>query len=186
VGRPALVDNIVFLLFAGFSTTTDLIGNGLAALAERPDQVALLRADPDLAPKAVEELLRFDAPVQVKSRLVHEVIEIGGRVIRPGRVLILHLGSANHDAERFERPGELDVARTPNPHVSFGGGGIHVCLGAALARAEAAAVLRFVARHVEHVEPAGPAVRRYSPNFRTYRSVPLWIVPTSQKGAAPC
>lgn len=167
---------MVFLLFAGFSTTTDLLGNGCAALAARPEQLAILRADPGLVPRAVEELLRFDAPVQMKSRLVHQPIEIGGRVIRPGRVLILHLGSANHDEDRFVRASELDVTRHPNPHVSFGGGGIHLCLGAALARAEAASVVRFIARRFASMEPAAPAVRRYSPSFRTYASVPIRII----------
>jgi cytochrome P450 len=175
--RQALIDNIVFLLFAGFSTTTDLLASGLAALAARPDQVALLRAEPGVIPRAVEELLRFDAPVQVKSRVVHEPVEIGGRTLRPGRVLILHLGSANHDEEHFARPDELDVTRHPNSHVSFGGGGIHVCLGAALARAEAASVLRFISGHFAGLEPDGPAVRRYIPNFRSYLSVPLRMIP---------
>jgi cytochrome P450 len=174
--EQALIDNVVFLLFAGFATTTDLLANGCAALAARPDQLAVLRADPDLIPRAVEELLRFDAPVQVKSRVAHQPVEIGGRVIRPGRVLILHLGSANHDEDRFARPSELDVTRHPNPHVSFGGGGIHVCLGAALARAEAASVLRFIAGRFAHLEPDGPAVRRPSPNFRSYVSVPIRVL----------
>lgn len=175
--RRALIDNLVFLLFAGFSTTTDLLSSGLAALAARPDQLAVLRADPDLIPKAVEELLRFDAPVQVKSRVVHQPVEIGGRVIRPGRVLILALGSANHDEDRFARPSELDVTRYPNPHVSFGGGGIHLCLGAALARAETASVMRFISGHFTGMETDGPAVRRYIPNFRSYVSVPLRMIP---------
>jgi cytochrome P450 len=173
--RQSLIDNVVFVLFAGFATTTDLIGNGCAALAARPGQLALLRADPGLAPRAVEELLRFDAPVQVKSRVAHEPVEIGGRVIRPGRVLVLHLGSANHDEDRFARPTELDLTRHPNPHVSFGGGGIHLCLGAALARAEAASVLTFIAERFAAMEPDGPAVRRPSPSFRTYASVPVRV-----------
>lgn len=176
-GPQALIDNMVFLLFAGFSTTTDLLANGLAALADRPDQWAILRADPDLIPRAVEELVRFDAPVQVKGRIVRRAVEIGGRMIRPGRVLVLHLGSANHDEARFRRPAELDVTRQPNPHLGFGGAGIHLCLGAALARAEAAAVLRFAVRRFVHLAPDGPAVRRYVPNFRSYLSVPLRLDP---------
>lgn len=175
--RQELIDNVIFLLFAGFSTTTDLLGNGCAALAARPDQMVLLRADTELVPRAIEEWLRFDAPVQVKSRLVHEPVEIGGRVIRPGRVLILLLGSANHDEQRFVRPGELDVTRHPNQHVSFGGGGIHLCLGAALARAEAASVLTFMTERFARMEPGGPTVRRPSPSFRTYASVPIRITP---------
>ncbi len=184
--RQVLINNVVFLLFAGFSTTTDLLGNGCAALAARPDQLAILHVAPELVPRAVEELLRFDAPVQVKSRLAHQPVEIGGRVIRPGRVLILHLGSANHDEDRFARPSELDVTRHPNPHVSFGGGGIHLCLGAALARAEAASVLRFIAERFAHMEPDGPAVRRYSPSFRTYASVPIRMIPAQHRAAIKC
>ena len=181
--QQSLIDNVVFLLFAGFVTTTDLLSTGCAVLAARPDQLAILREDPELVPRAVEELLRFDAPVQVKSRLVHQPVEIGGRVIRPGRILILHLGSANHDEDRFARPDELDVTRHPNPHVSFGGGGIHLCLGAALARAEAASVVRFIARRFAHMEPGGPAVRRHSPSFRSYASVPIRVIPARHRGA---
>jgi cytochrome P450 len=178
VSQEFLIDNVVFLLFAGFTTTTDLLSNGSAALAARPDQWAILRAEPELASRAVEELLRFDAPVQVKSRVAHEPLEVGGREIRAGRVLILHLGSANRDEQRFERPDELDVTRSPNPHVSFGGGGIHLCLGAAVARAEAVSVLTFMARHFATMEPDGPAVRRYIPNFRSHVSVPIKVTPS--------
>ncbi|WP_433346681.1 cytochrome P450 [Microtetraspora malaysiensis] len=176
--RQTLIDNVVFLLFAGFATTTDLLSNGCAALAARPDQLAILRADTGVVPRAVEELLRFDAPVQVKSRLVHRPVEIGGRVIKPGRVLLLQLGSANHDETRFARPAELDVTRHPNPHLSFGGGGIHLCLGAALARAEAVSAFTFVARRFTAMEPGGRAVRRHTPNFRSYLSVPLRVTPS--------
>ncbi|WP_067134636.1 cytochrome P450 [Microtetraspora malaysiensis] len=176
--RRTLIDNVVFLLFAGFATTTDLLSNGCAALAARPDQLAILRADTGVVPRAVEELLRFDAPVQVKSRLVHRPVEIGGRVVKPGRVLVLQLGSANHDETRFARPAELDVTRHPNPHLSFGGGGIHQCLGAALARAEAVSAFTFVARRFTAMEPGGQAVRRHTPNFRSYLSVPLRVTPS--------
>ncbi|MGI5489864.1 cytochrome P450 [Microtetraspora malaysiensis] len=176
--RQTLIDNVVFLLFAGFATTTDLLSNGCAALAARPDQLAILRADTGVVPRAVEELLRFDAPVQVKSRLVHRPVEIGGRVIKPGRVLLLQLGSANHDETRFARPAELDVTRHPNPHLSFGGGGIHLCLGAALARAEAVSAFTFVARRFTAMEPGGRAVRRHTPNFRSYLRVPLRVTPS--------
>jgi cytochrome P450 len=168
-----LVDNVVFLLFAGFSTTTDLLATGCAALLAHPDQLDRLRADPSLVPSAVEEFLRYDAPVQVKSRVVTERLEIGGRTVRPGRVLVLLLGSANHDPERFPDPGVLDVGRTPNPHVSFGGGGIHHCVGAALARAEAATVFDRLVRRFAAVEPDGPTVRRPSASFRSYASVPM-------------
>lgn len=173
--RQVLVDNVVFLLFAGFSTTTDLLSTGCAVLAAHPDQLALLRTRPTLVPRAVEELLRFDAPVQVKSRIVREPLEVGGRSIRPGRVLLLLLGSANHDERRFHRPERLDVTRHPNPHVAFGGGGIHQCLGATLARAEATAVFNFLATRFATVELDGPVIRRHSASFRSCANVPIRV-----------
>ena len=172
-----LVDNVVFLLFAGFSTTTDLLANGCAALLAHPDQLARLRADASLVPGAVEEFLRYDAPVQVKSRVVTEPLELGGRTVRPGRILVLLLGSANRDPARFPDPDTLDVGRTPNPHVSFGGGGIHHCVGAALARAEAATVFARLLTRFASVEPDGPTVRRPSASFRSYASVPMRLRP---------
>jgi cytochrome P450 len=168
-----LVDNVVFLLFAGFSTTTDLLSTGCAALLAHPHQLARLRAHPALVPAAVEEFLRYDAPVQLKSRVVMNSLEIGGRTIRPGRILLLLLGSANHDEDRFRYPDVLDIGRDPNPHLSFGGGGIHHCLGAPLARAEATAVFGRLVRKFSTIEPDGPTVRRPSASFRSFASIPM-------------
>jgi cytochrome P450 len=174
LSREEIVDNAVFLFFAGFETTTSLVATGCAALLEHPGQLARLRAEPGLIPAAVEEFLRYDAPVQVTARLATEPIDVAGRTIRAGRVLVLMLGSANHDEAQFANPAALDVARDPNPHLSFGGG-IHYCLGAALARIEGAAVFDGLLRRFPRLEPGGPVVRQIGASFRSYASVPVSV-----------
>ena len=125
----------ILLLLAGHETTTNLIGNGLLALTEHPEQAARLRADPDLLPSAVEEFLRYDSSVQGAVRFARQTAEVGGRTIEQGSTLLLLLGAANRDPAQFPDPDALDVARSPNRHLSFGRG-IHFCLGAPLARLE--------------------------------------------------
>ncbi|HEY2666764.1 MAG TPA: cytochrome P450 [Actinomycetota bacterium] len=168
------VDNAIFVLFAGFETSMNLLATGCAQLARHPEAWSRLRADPSLVPAAVEEFLRYDAPTQLTGRIVLEPLEIGGRTIRQGRVLLLLLGSANRDGRRFAEPDNLDVARDPNPHLSFGGG-IHYCVGAALARAEAAAVFGRLVRRLAVWEPAGEAEREMSATLRAYERVPVRV-----------
>lgn len=167
-----VVDNAVFLFFAGFETTTNMLATGHEALLCFPDQFALLRADPALVPRAVEEFLRWDAPVNVKARVVREPIELGGQIVRPGRVLVLLLAAANRDERQFLDPDRVDIMRSPNGHVSFGGG-LHACLGAALARLEGALVFERVVRRSARLERAGTTVRRPTQSFRALESVPL-------------
>lgn len=169
-----IVDNVVFLFFAGFETTTNLLATSLAALLAHPDQLARLRAEPSLVGSAVEEFLRYDAPIQATARMVREPLPIGDRVIRPGRVVVLLLGSANHDPARFDAPDTLDIGRSPNPHVSFGGGAHH-CLGASLARIEGQVTLSWLLDRSTTFEPAGDVVRRHSVTFRSYSEVPASI-----------
>jgi cytochrome P450 len=138
---------ISLLLVAGNETTTNLIGNGLLALMRNPEQFQVLRDAPALVPGAVEELLRYDSPVQLTSRAVLEDFEFRGRSFRKGQEVDVLLGSANRDPEVFADPDRLDVTRTDVRHLSFGHG-IHYCLGAPLARLEggiafAALVTRF-------------------------------------------
>ena len=129
------------LLVAGHETTVHLIGGGVLALLEAPEQKARLLADCSLAPSAVEELLRFVSPVQVaKPRYVRRDLELHGRPLRRGEILIPMLASANADPARFESPERMDLTRAPNPHLTFGTG-MHFCLGAQLARVEAQVVL---------------------------------------------
>ena len=123
------------LLITGNETTTNLIGNGVRALLHNPDQLSLLRERPELVPSAVEELLRYDSPVQLDMRIATCDLEIGDRPVPAGTLLSLVIGSANHDPERFRRPAELDITRSDQGNISFGRG-IHHCLGAPLARLE--------------------------------------------------
>jgi len=123
------------LLVAGHETTINLIGNGTQALLQNRPQWELLCAQPDLAKTAVEELLRYDSPVQMTSRLVMEPLTIGEQEFLPGSFVNLMLGAANRDTAVFENPHQLDITRKPNPHLAFGAG-IHYCLGAPLARLE--------------------------------------------------
>jgi cytochrome P450 len=128
--------NTTFLFTAGHETTTNLIGNGLLALLRHPDQIAKLRAEPALVENAVEELLRYDSPVQFAPRVAIEDTEIEGVTLQRELPIMIALGCANHDPRRFERPDDLDVARVDPKPLSFGGGP-HYCVGAALARLEA-------------------------------------------------
>ena len=132
-----LLDQVTLLFVAGHETTVNLIGNGTLALLRHPDQLARLREDPSLAANAVDELLRFDSPVQLSRRIVTSDLTIDGRVIPAWTLIALALASANRDPERFgDRADELDLGRAEAAqHVSFGAG-IHHCLGAALARVE--------------------------------------------------
>ncbi|CAN5909886.1 cytochrome P450 [soil metagenome] len=128
--------NATFLFLAGHETTTNLIGNGLLALLRHPQQLATLYAKPELVENAIEELLRFDSPVQIAPRVALEPLEIEGVKIEKELVIALVLGSGNRDPRRFDRPDELDVTRADPKPLSFGGGA-HFCVGAALARLEA-------------------------------------------------
>jgi cytochrome P450 len=133
--------NVVQLLIAGHETTQNLITNGLWALLRHPGQLARLRDDPELMPAAVEELLRYDSPVQFATRIAREDIELEGTVIPRGARILVLLGAANRDPARFAEPDTLDVERPDAGHVSFGHGP-HFCLGNALARLEADVALR--------------------------------------------
>ncbi len=124
------------LLIAGNETTTNLIGNGMLALLRYPDQLQKLRQHPDLIDTAVEEMLRYDTAVQLDFRTALEDVEIGGQRITKGQGIMLLLGAANHDPEVFHAPEQFDITRREANHLSFGRG-VHHCLGAPLARAEA-------------------------------------------------
>jgi cytochrome P450 PksS len=127
---------ILLLLVAGHETTVNLIGNGVLALLEHPEQLERLRTDPTLIRSAVEELLQYDPPVPVASeRYAREDLSLAGVAIGRGDLVYAVLGSANRDERKFARPDALDLAREPNPHVAFGNGP-HYCIGAPLARLE--------------------------------------------------
>lgn len=154
------------LLAAGNVTTTDLIGNGLKALLDHPDQLAALRADLSLMPDAVEEMLRYDSPVINSARIAPADIEIGGCPIAKGSSIFTSLGAANRDPAKYENPHEFDIGRANKHHQSFGGGR-HFCLGAPLARLEAQETLTAVLERFPNIRASDkPAVFRAVPSFR--------------------
>ena len=141
-----IVGQCVLLLLAGNLTTTDMIGNGIRALLENPDQLEKLRKDHSLIEATVEEILRYDGPVLNSSRITHEDTEISGCPIRKGECLHVSLAGANHDPDAYQDPDVFDIERPAVPHVAFGGGR-HLCLGAHLARLEGQiAILRLIER----------------------------------------
>lgn len=165
----------VLLMGAGFETTVNLIGNGVVQLLSHPEQLDLLRADPDLWPQAVEEVLRFDSPVQTTARMALRDTELDGRRMRKGTVLLMSLAGANRDPKVFEDPGRFDITR-PNAkdHVSFSSG-IHVCLGAALARMEGTYALRSLFDEFPDLRLAGEPRRRSLFTLHGYATMPVHL-----------
>jgi cytochrome P450 len=161
------------LLFAaGFETTTNLLANGLVALLRNPAELELLRRQPGLATSAVEELLRYDSPVQLLSRVVWEDIEIAGVPVPAGERIVAYLGAGNRDPERFAEPDRLRLGRADNAPLSFGGG-IHFCLGAPLARLEAQIAIPALLARFPRLEPAGAPERRDSLAIRGFTALPI-------------
>ncbi|HXG35757.1 MAG TPA: cytochrome P450 [Dehalococcoidia bacterium] len=136
LSEDEVLSTCILLLIAGNETTTNLIGNGVLALLQHPGDWQRLRETPDLIADAVEEMLRYDSPVQATSRVAREEMEIEGKVIKEGQVVIAVLAAGNRDPEAFPDPDRFDITRRNNRHLSFGDGS-HFCLGAALARTEA-------------------------------------------------
>ena len=156
LSEDELTSMATLLLIAGHETTVNLIGNGLLALLTHPHQLALLRAQLDLLGTAVEELLRFDGPLQVATfRLSTEPIDIGGVAIPASEIVIASLLAANQDQACTQQPGDLDITRTENPHLAFGHG-IHHCLGAPLARLEGRIALGTVLNRFPRLRLAVP------------------------------
>ena len=147
-----LVAMVVLLYVAGHETTVNLIGNGLLALLRHPDELARWRDDPSLDAHAVDELLRFDGPVQFTARVAMEPVRFDDELVEPGTLVLTVLGSANHDPAHFDEPERLVLGRpNANRHLAFSSG-IHYCLGAALARAEAQVALGSLIRRFRSIE----------------------------------
>ena len=142
-----LFANCVLLMMAGHETTTNLIGNGILALLHNPEQKEALALNPDLIVSAVEELLRYDSPVQKMARIALADIDVAGKQIKRGQLVCFCFGAANRDPEQFTTPQKLDITRKPNRHLAFGHG-LHYCVGAALARLEGQIVLNTVLRRL--------------------------------------
>ncbi len=164
------------LMVAGNVTTTDLIGNGMFALLTHPDQLAWLRARPSELENAVEEMLRFDCPITETARIPVTDTGISGCSVKQGETLMLSLAAANHDPDQFDAPHKLNLKREISQHVAFGSG-IHVCLGAPLARLETAIAFRqFLTRYTTiELNPDQEPERRHLPFFRGFETLPLRV-----------
>jgi cytochrome P450 len=155
LSEDELLGMVFLLLVAGHETTVNLIGNGVLALLQHPDQLRKLEEDPSLIKPAVEELLRYDGPVETSTeRFAREDVEIGGQVIPRGEMVLVVLAAADHDPERFSDPDELDITRTDNRHLAFGKG-IHHCLGAPLARMEGQIAISTLLRRMRNLRLKG-------------------------------
>jgi cytochrome P450 len=172
LSEDELLSTAALLFAAGFETTTNLLANGLVALLQHPAELGLLRERPDLAQAAVEELLRFDSPVQIVGRVVVEPVELGGITVAAGERVVAYLGAGNRDPERFTDPDRLQLNRTDNAPLSFGGG-IHYCLGAPLARLEAQLALPALVRRFPRLALSGVPERRDSLSIKGFTRLPV-------------
>jgi cytochrome P450 len=150
-----LLSFVVLLLIAGNETTTNLLGNGMLALARNPCEFARIRANPALLPGAIEEMLRYDGPVQATMRFTNSPVELSGTRIPAGGFVFVILAAANRDPAQFSEPDRFDIAREPNHHLAFGEG-IHFCLGAALARLEARVAFEMTLARFPRLRLAAP------------------------------
>jgi len=173
LSEEEVIANSIITMTGGQETTTNLIGNGLLALLQNPDQLERLRQDPSLMPSAIEELLRFESPIQYTTRLAPEDVELRGKLIRKRQAVIAVLGAANHDPERFADPDRLDLARKDNRHLAFGWAS-HYCFGAPLARVEGQIAFSTVLRRMRDLklEPE-PLVWRHNMIFRGLERLPI-------------
>ncbi|MGW5048865.1 cytochrome P450 [Streptomyces griseoluteus] len=174
LSEEELVPTIILIYAAGFSTTVGLITNGALALLRSPDQLTLLRADLSLSPAVVEEALRYDTPVQAVSRAPSRDVVIGGIEIPAGTKINPFLAAANRDPLRFPDPDRFDLTRTEAKSISFGGG-VHFCLGSALARLEGAVVFRALVERFPKLALAGEPELSPEFNFRSYSNVPVTV-----------
>ena len=170
---PELLTVCVTMLTAGHETTTTLIANGIYTLLRHPDQMAQLRADPQLMPSAIEEVLRFEGPLQRNPRRAAMDFDFGGQHLRRNDYMMPILGAANRDPEAFPEPDRFNIARQPNRHVAFGLG-IHFCVGAPLARLEGLIALNAILRRLPELRLNAAAVEWDQHTlFRKLRALPV-------------
>jgi cytochrome P450 len=171
LSEEEVVANSIMLMTGGQETTTNLIGNGLLTLLRRPEQWEQLRVVPELVPSAIEELLRYESPIQYTSRLAPDDVQMGGKTIRKRQAVIAVMGAANRDPERFPDPDRLDLCRQDNRHLAFAWGA-HFCFGAPLARLEGQIAFETLLRRMPNLglEP-GPVTWRENLAFRGLTSL---------------
>ena len=170
----------LLLINAGGDTTRNLVAGGVEALVEHPAELERLRAQPDrLMPNAVEELLRWVSPVVHMRRTARADAVLGGEQILAGQKVVMFYGAANRDQSVWVEPDRLDLGRDPNPHLAFGGGGAHMCLGAHFARLEASSLLREVVTRMADLAVAGPVERLHSTFIAGPRVLPVTFRPAT-------
>jgi hypothetical protein len=174
LSEDELVATCILLLFAGHETTTHHLANGLAALLRFPRELERLRADPSLAPAAVEELLRYDGPIGAQVRIVQEAQDFHGRAFKPGERVFLLMNAANRDPRAYPDPDRLDLDRSGVPHLTFGFGQ-HICLGFPLARLEGQVALPAVLARWQRIEPVGEPGWIDSMVIRGMQAMPLRV-----------
>jgi cytochrome P450 len=172
LSEKELYHQCIFLLNAGHETTTNLIGNGVWALVNRPQEMARLRAEPSLVPGAIEEMLRYDGPIQLNNRRLSAPLALCGRTLPAGTAITIGIGAANHDPAQFPDPERFDVGRKPNRHLAFGQGD-HVCVGMNVARMEGRIALARLMSRFKKIELAGTPERDRRVRFRGFRKLPL-------------
>jgi cytochrome P450 len=172
--EPELLHNCIFLLNAGHETTSNLIGNGLHALMTHRDQLDRLAMDPALMPTAVEELLRFESPLQLNNRVTTAPMTLGGVALPAGSFLTLGIGAANRDPAEFPDPDRLDLARKPNRHLAFGHGA-HACAGMNVARLEARIAIGALLRRYPRIDLAAAPRRDRRVRFRGFSALPVTL-----------
>ena len=151
ISSGELVATGVLLLAAGHETSSNLVASGMLSLLRSPDELQLVRDAPSLAPRAVDEMLRTESPIQMFMRWATDDCEVGERVVRAGDQVAVHIGAANRDPAAFQDPESFRVERPENRHLAFGSG-IHACVGAALARSEAEVAVRVLLKEFSHIE----------------------------------
>jgi len=177
LSEEEVIANSIITMVGGLETTTNLIGNGLLSLLRNPRELQRLRANPSLYPSAVEELLRYESPIQYTARLAPADVELGGKSIRRRQAVIAVVGAANHDPERFRDPGQLDITRQDNRHLAFGWAA-HSCFGAPLARIEGQIALSTIFRRLGNLTlDHTPLVWRTNMGFRGLESLPVTFDP---------
>jgi cholest-4-en-3-one 26-monooxygenase len=169
----------ITLVVAGNETTRNLINHSMLALIANPDQAQRLRDDPSLWDTGVEEMLRYGSSIHNFRRTATGDTEIRGVPIAAGDKVVMYYASANRDEDVFDDPHTFDVGRTPNDHVTFGGGGVHFCLGASLARAQIRATMRQVVDRLGDVQLAGPVSRLHSDFVNGVKTMPVTFTPSS-------
>ena len=174
LSEKELLHQCIFMLNAGHETTTNLIGNGMWLLLTHPEELARLRADPALVPSAVEEMLRYEGPIQLNNRRLTAPMALGGRTLPAGTFITIGIGAANRDPAQFPDPARFDAGRKPNRHLAFGQGD-HACAGMNVARMEGRVAFGRLLTRFASIELAGEPLRDRRIRFRGFRRLPVRV-----------